>query len=299
MSFYVREGTADQAIVASVIEQNEYRLPEQFAPDDIIIDVGAHIGAFSYAALLRGAGAVWAIEADAENCRMAERNLAAAIEAGSTTLLHAAVWRSDSEDEQLYHGGYSSSGGVINTGGGGVIWQREGAPVPAIGLDRIIMAATDGGRRRVRLLKIDCEGAEWPILLTATRLDLVDEIAGEFHEIGGLYDSHTPPFSIAGYERFTIELLQRYLAGQGFHVSGRRHSTADGRPAHMGLFWAITHPQATTQPAPLEAPLAVAADALLPGFRPLTWERPPHPAPQPADPAGRFRPLSLSWRRAE
>ena len=34
---------------------------------------------------------------------------------------------------------------------------------------------TEGGAGRVRLLKLDCEGAEWPILLTSQRLRLVNE----------------------------------------------------------------------------------------------------------------------------
>jgi hypothetical protein len=43
------------------------RLPERFSPDDIIIDIGAHIGAFAYACLQRGAGRVIAFEPEPEN----------------------------------------------------------------------------------------------------------------------------------------------------------------------------------------------------------------------------------------
>src|SRR2546429_5351883 len=70
-----RENTWDENIVKTVVEQNEYRLPERFDEKDIVIDGGAHIGSFSYACLLRGAGQVVAYEADYENYRLACQNL--------------------------------------------------------------------------------------------------------------------------------------------------------------------------------------------------------------------------------
>ena len=45
-----RDGTLDKAIFNAVVRLNEYRLPDSFAPGDIVIDVGAHIGAFAEAA---------------------------------------------------------------------------------------------------------------------------------------------------------------------------------------------------------------------------------------------------------
>src|SRR3979490_1223457 len=49
-----RNGTLDQAIFNGVVLFNEYRLPDRFAPGDIVIDVGAHIGSFAEAVLSRG-----------------------------------------------------------------------------------------------------------------------------------------------------------------------------------------------------------------------------------------------------
>jgi len=36
-----RSGTLDQLIFARVVADNEYRLPERFEPDDVVVDVGA------------------------------------------------------------------------------------------------------------------------------------------------------------------------------------------------------------------------------------------------------------------
>ena len=53
--FRFREGTFDDWVFRSVVEENEYSLPERFEPDDVILDVGMHIGSFCHAAALRGA----------------------------------------------------------------------------------------------------------------------------------------------------------------------------------------------------------------------------------------------------
>ena len=51
-----RNGTLDQAIFNEVVDDNEYRLPDRFAPGDVVIDVGTHIGSFVQAVLSRGCG---------------------------------------------------------------------------------------------------------------------------------------------------------------------------------------------------------------------------------------------------
>ena len=35
-----RSGTLDQLTFDSVVAHNEYRLPERFEPDDVVVDVG-------------------------------------------------------------------------------------------------------------------------------------------------------------------------------------------------------------------------------------------------------------------
>jgi hypothetical protein len=42
-----RPGTFGQLIYEHVVKANEYDLPDRFDPADVIVDVGAHIGATS------------------------------------------------------------------------------------------------------------------------------------------------------------------------------------------------------------------------------------------------------------
>jgi hypothetical protein len=88
-------------------------------------------------------------------------------------------------------------------------------------------------------LKIDCEGAEWPILLTSKKLHLIEGIVGEFHEIGGAYDSLDPLcLRLPGYERFTIKELELFLGEHHFTISHQRATRNDGSPARRGIFFA-------------------------------------------------------------
>jgi hypothetical protein len=83
---------------------------------------------------------------------------------------------------------------------------------------------TDNGNKRVRMLKLDCEGSEFPILLTSQSLHLIDEIRGEYHEFGGEYDDRSIPemARVSGYDRFTIAELTDALQRAGFSVESDR-----------------------------------------------------------------------------
>src|SRR5206468_5981847 len=96
-----RNGTLDQAIFNAVVIHNEYRLPPAFAPADIVIDIGGHIGSFAEAVLSRGSRNVICIEPDRANFDIATRRLKPHIESGCLRLERAAAWRSDPNGDQL------------------------------------------------------------------------------------------------------------------------------------------------------------------------------------------------------
>lgn len=218
MRMNFRAGTIDSIVFEAILKYNEYQLPLRFSGEDIIIDIGAHVGFFTYAVVQRGCGSVHAFEPDIENYNAAVEHLKLFLDQGQVFLTQGAVWRSDIHDQVLYHGGYFTADNIVNTGGGNVVWPRQGNPVPAIPFDTMISSVTEKGQKRIRLLKLDCEGSEWPILLTSKTLHLVDEICGEFHEIGGEYDLYTFPFLIEGVDHFTIHHLTQFLQEKGFDV---------------------------------------------------------------------------------
>ena len=228
--FELRPGTDDEVVWKCVVEANEYRLPDAFEPEDVVLDLGAHIGVFSHLACLRGSQRVVAFEAEADNYHRARANLA---RWGDKVELHQrAVWRSDRTGDVLH---FAASGDPTSSAGGNVFFTNEGPSIPTVPLDEIVRTATTRFGRRVRFLKIDVESAEFPILLTSNCLRQVDEIAGEFHEVAGERDPHVIPAwaRVPGHESFTIEALADHLRGWGFAVWYVRF-----QGTHLGLFFA-------------------------------------------------------------
>jgi FkbM family methyltransferase len=220
----VRPLTFDAGIAEGVIVANEYALPEQFDSEDVVIDIGAHIGSFSYAALMRGAGKVYCYEAHPNNHAIATRNLAKF--ADKTVCRNMAVWRSDQPGQTLFND-HLIGLHQPNTGGISVLWNNEGVPVRTTSLDEVLQEASDHLQKTVRLLKLDCEGSEYPILYTATNLQVVEEICGEYHR---LEPERVPDRALVGTsrDRYNQDGLKTFLEEQGFSVELERHSQTVG-----------------------------------------------------------------------
>jgi FkbM family methyltransferase len=224
----VRPGTFDAGIWASIAREYP-TVPARLQPTEVVVDIGCHTGAFCDLAARRGA-TVFGFEASFENYALACINLAGH---ARVHLRHAAVWRSDLERTTLQ---YTPNADLANTGGGSVLfamsdehWSAEPEPVsgrdaaddaslsphpvPSVALDDVLAEVG-----LVRFLKIDAEGAEFPILLTSRRLDLVTEIAGEYHEVSRNQRARLAPAARIGLSDWSRELLQRTLEDAGFEV---------------------------------------------------------------------------------
>lgn len=234
-----------QAVVDSIALWDEYGVEQMnFAPDDVILDVGAHIGTFSFMCYLRGSRRIYAFEPEVENFQRLAQHVGTL---QGVHLFHLAVFRSDiAEPYTLVHSGYNGE----NTGGGNVLLRGivsefgeqlfdASAPEPqtvaVIGLDEILEQFA-----RVRFLKLDCEASEYPILLTSRLLARVDYIAGEYHEVEApLYAQLDPRAQLEQYSDYRAEYLVAHLQRLGFSVQMRR--TAN----HLGVFTATRQKHST------------------------------------------------------
>jgi len=211
LHYHFRAGTWDEAIWQSVNLANEYGLPRQFAADDVVIDLGAHIGSFTNAALRRGAKHVVAVEPVAEHAALFRENLKPWIDLGRVTLYGAACWPGP-EAPPL-----SKLADPENTGSYSLMRGLPGERVPTVRLDQLATGP-------VRLLKLDVEGAEFPILYGAGCLDRVQEIVGEYHEV-----TEVPAAADCG-RPCTVEALLAFLGERGFRAEAQ--ATGPG----LGLF---------------------------------------------------------------
>lgn len=249
--FRPRPGTCDENVFNSIVQLNEYHLPADFGGGEAnIIDIGGHVGSFTRACLDRGATQVMAFEPDFRNFHMLCDHLRLRIDpmgarafADPVMAFNAAVWRSDIEGGQpisLVHGGYAfdPEAGEVNTGGGNV-W--EGTPtdeseVSVYHLSLLSVLEKFEGRP-IRLIKLDCEGSEWPVLYSLPNpresLASVQAIIGEYHiAADGGGDSEWE------WEKNT-EGLARFFTQAGFpHVYFKRGPGENW----LGWFWAERTP---------------------------------------------------------
>ena len=232
----VRNG-CDEAIVSSITNDDEYGVVEaRFQATDVVVDVGAQVGAFSLVCHRRGSRSIHAFEPDAVSFALLERNVGSL--RGVETLPRA-VFRSDLPVPRLR----LSEGIGANSGSAGVLFggrsfeietQRFvgdgiGCPVEATPLDDVLRRF-----EHVRLLKLDCEGSEFPILLTSLELGRVREIVGEVHEIGrSSMASLAPSARLADLPEYRAELLVARLSALGFRV------TLGRRQRNLALFRAV------------------------------------------------------------
>jgi FkbM family methyltransferase len=188
----LREGTADRPIWTEVITADCYGLRTLDLTGMAVLDVGAHIGTFAHAACARGASLVHCYEPFPSSADLLEQN---ALRIGEVRVFREAVGAGRGI------GRFANAAELTATGGWTVVPDPAGVS-PIVGLDEAILRlAKESPSGRIGLLKMDCEGGEWPALENVTRLDLVDRVVGEYHPAPG-----TPGRDAAGL----VSLLRRH-----------------------------------------------------------------------------------------
>jgi FkbM family methyltransferase len=176
LRFRVRRGAwADEAVIRHVVGEREYHPPGyEIGPDDVVIDVGANIGAFAVSAARAAAnGRLIAFEPEPENFALLCENLLLN-ERENVTPVRAAV---------------SDVAGIVtlnlnaNSGVGHSLHRTHGGrgvSVPAMTLADVFDAYA---LETCNFLKLDCEGAEYDILYNMPRhlFPRVRRVALEYH----------------------------------------------------------------------------------------------------------------------
>lgn len=164
--------SADLDIYSSVAGADEYGMATLDLQGKAVLDVGGHIGTAAARARECGAALVHSYEPQPESFGLLAHN---ALEVGGVLALNAAVGPCAGA------GRFPPAAEVEHSGGWSVVPGK--GPVRVVSLDEAILRlAHEAPTGRVGLLKLDCEGCEWASLQAAARLDLVDAIAGEWHE---------------------------------------------------------------------------------------------------------------------
>lgn len=165
-----------------VHQQNEYKQPEQYPPGTLVLDIGGHVGSFVVSAILRGAEKVITYEPDRDNFTYLLHNVG---RYNDQVVLHnmaVGEYLSPQRSVQLYR-----PPGAEHTGGGSTTRSdgKSVSSVTSVGFRSVLAQLPD----QITLMKLDCEGGEWPILETYPKKlsDRIANICGEYHLSGTGY----------------------------------------------------------------------------------------------------------------
>jgi FkbM family methyltransferase len=177
----IRARTSDHRVFDEVFIRDAYRLAPsaRAAPPRLgtVVDIGAHIGLFAIRAA-RLADRVFCCEPVEENRRLLEANLRATGTRNVTVLPYAI---GDSDGEATIHH-------AVHPAGHSLLPELACAGLRAerVPMRRLATLLDELALDRVDLLKLDAEGAEYPILLGAEERTLarIERIDLEYHDLG-------------------------------------------------------------------------------------------------------------------
>lgn len=178
--FITRAGTFDRGILDETWHGLFYTKHPAFVirPFETVLDIGAHIGAFAVYAAKKGA-IVRAYEPNRENYEMLVAQANHNPDIADRYFTHSLAVTGDGRDVVMI-----PCADEENTGGGwtsrqdGEGTEQAGESTPSTTLDSIVSELPE-----VNFLKMDCEGAEYEILMQASdeTIHRIEKIAMEWH----------------------------------------------------------------------------------------------------------------------
>jgi len=212
LKFRIRPGTSDRSTIDEVFVHGIYYRDEiSIGENDIVLDIGAHIGTFSVLASKAARnGRVYSFEPDEGNFRLLMENLGLN-GIRNAHAINAAVAKKSGRLRFFLDPCANNSNSIYRPS-----QDAKEVAVDAISLGDFIKAHKIP---RIDLLKMDCEGAEYEIMLNCPK-----EIIGKIRRIA--MECHGVPGHSAGEIR---DLLGR----SGFAV---RTEEVPGRPEFCLLY---------------------------------------------------------------
>ena len=172
--FYIRPDTNDQLIMDENRISDQYGLSKlgKFKPNDIVIDIGGHIGIFAIECAVRGANVI-SFEPNPENYEIFLKNIEVNKFEDKITVYNKAI-ADKAGTAYLYLDD-------INPGSHSLIENCVDHPGDnKVMVDTVTLDSITENIKWVTLIKLDCEGLEYKIL-TNSDLKKVERITAELH----------------------------------------------------------------------------------------------------------------------
>lgn len=146
-------------ITFEIFEKNIYERFFEVEPDDVVLDIGASVGPFTYSILPKKPKHVFCFEPSVDEFYTLEKNT----KIGPVTCINKAVTKIDGSSENVN------------------VFNSQSTTCPSTTFQKII---SDYNLKTIDFMKIDCEGGEYDIFNEDNMpwiCDNVRKIAGEWH----------------------------------------------------------------------------------------------------------------------
>ena len=176
LCFCVRAGTKDRNVVNEIALYNLYTNNFSIKKEDIVVDVGAHIGIFSvYASKLASKGQVYALEPVKENFRILSTNKNLN-NSDNLKIFNKGLFNSSKELEISLDTPNNTAKFTLY--GKGKITEK-------IRLESFDTFIKQNKLKKIDFLKMDCEGSEYEIFfnLSKNNLKKINKIVLEYHNL--------------------------------------------------------------------------------------------------------------------
>lgn len=190
-------------MIGEVLHDKDYIIPRlPLREKDIVIDIGANHGAFSLDCAKKGCD-VYAFEPSPVNFDLLEKNVMANHLSGKINYYQKAV--NDTTEECDFFEGDTLGGGKNTIIDGHLKNPSQKIRVACENLEKFIEG---NDIKQIRLLKMDCEGAEFKIIksLSVKTLSMIDAMIIEFHP--GSYDMDAFIDYLMGLEYFELAFAE-------------------------------------------------------------------------------------------
>lgn len=203
-------GDADESVFHEIFTERGYQDVDQEIKNakSTILDIGAHIGAFSvYAHALNPTVKIFAFEPEERNYQLLKRNLKAN---NATNVMPKNIAIAAQEGQKTLHISEDSHNHSLDANAKNIISSKK---VQAASLDKIVEKLT-----KVDLVKMDCEGAEFEIMpsLSQQSFAKIDAFTIEYHEYS-LGNNPKDLKQILERNKFKVQISQsKYDKRMGF-----------------------------------------------------------------------------------
>lgn len=153
-----------------------------FNENDIVVDIGAHIGTFSIPLAMNNPIRVFAIEPDRINSNYLRRNIEVNSLDNRMVAIQKAIFSTTGESE-FVEGDASTRGTLSTTAFSRMVSSNNRYTVETATFRDILKSYNID---KIKLLKIDCEGAEYDIMkgFDSNIFSMIENIFIEIHQVG-------------------------------------------------------------------------------------------------------------------